>query len=283
MEEACNKFRNYLQSSGTAEALTASLTSLYRLKKWPESPVEFIRQHLPPVQEETISGLTKELEDLNQDIAKIQKMIPVEKIPDRRLDTVDEIVTEIEQNPDTIGDDIGLESMQGNAKEGDSVQNPEEVQEQATTSEPQEEKGEQNITEDETNASEHQRMIEDPNENKQSPEAKTEETPETTIEVVPTDKAEHSSEHSPEVKTVTEPKSENISEVKQESELELKAEAQIEHSTEDKPEDIAESELEVQPKVDSEFMPEPMTEINTESNTELTEVKTESKPDIKED
>lgn len=96
MEEACNQFRSYLHSSGVADALAASLTSLYQLKKKPENPVEFIRQNLPPTQEETISGLTNELAELTNDIDKLREMLPKDAEMDIQEDEL--IKTESKQD-----------------------------------------------------------------------------------------------------------------------------------------------------------------------------------------
>lgn len=82
MEEACTNFRAYLHSSGVAEALSMALLSLYKLNKKPANPIEFIRQHLPPEQAETIAGLTSQLEDLKKDIEKLRKMLPKDVVPE---------------------------------------------------------------------------------------------------------------------------------------------------------------------------------------------------------
>lgn len=81
MDEACDNFRTYLASSGTSEALIVALTNLYRMGKRPNNPIEFIRQNLPPVHEETIASLTAELQALRKDCENLRKMLPKEELP----------------------------------------------------------------------------------------------------------------------------------------------------------------------------------------------------------
>lgn len=78
MEEACNSFRTYLNSSGIGEALETTLTALFQMKTWPANPMEFIRQNLPPAQNETTASLSAELIDLRKDIENLRKMMPKE-------------------------------------------------------------------------------------------------------------------------------------------------------------------------------------------------------------
>lgn len=83
MEEACNNFRSYLNSSGCGEAISTSLSNLYKLEKKPANPIEFIRRNLPPSQKETVADLTAELADLNNDIEKLRSMLPkIQQIKD---------------------------------------------------------------------------------------------------------------------------------------------------------------------------------------------------------
>lgn len=76
MEDACNDFRTYFRSSGISTALVAALLSLYRMHNRPKNPIEYIRQHLPPVEEDTITSLTNLIKELKTDIANIRKRLP---------------------------------------------------------------------------------------------------------------------------------------------------------------------------------------------------------------
>lgn len=76
MEEACNDFRMYFRSSGISAALVTALMSLYQVRKRPQNPIEFIRQHLPPIEEDTTASLTSLVAELKTDIANIRKSLP---------------------------------------------------------------------------------------------------------------------------------------------------------------------------------------------------------------
>lgn len=101
MEEACTNFRAYLQSSGVSEALSVALMSLYKLSKRPTNSIEYIRQNLPPEQDETIEKLTHRLHDLKKDIEKLKKMLPKEVLPVPKEDVDGSVAkTDIESNFD---------------------------------------------------------------------------------------------------------------------------------------------------------------------------------------
>lgn len=87
VEEACNNFRTYLHSSGVAEALSSALLSLYHAYPQPENPIEFIRQHLPPEQVETIATLKTQLTELRNDYEKLQNMLPKEVVFEPKVST----------------------------------------------------------------------------------------------------------------------------------------------------------------------------------------------------
>lgn len=76
MEEACNDFRMYFRSSGISSALVTTLKSLYQMRNRPQNPIEFIRQHLPPVEEDTTASLANLIAELKADIANIRKSLP---------------------------------------------------------------------------------------------------------------------------------------------------------------------------------------------------------------
>lgn len=89
VEEACNNFRTYLHSSGVAEALSSALLGLYHANPQPENPIEFIRQHLPPEQVETIATLKSQLTELRNDYEKLQNMLPKEVVFEPKVSTTD--------------------------------------------------------------------------------------------------------------------------------------------------------------------------------------------------
>lgn len=74
MEEACTKFRLFMESSGVSDAIYQTLLKLYKLEKKPNNSVEFLRQNLPPAQSETIAKLKSQLATLNKDIDRLNKM-----------------------------------------------------------------------------------------------------------------------------------------------------------------------------------------------------------------
>lgn len=84
MDGACSKFRGYLHKSGVNDAFVVALTELYRKDERPFNPTEFIRQNMPPAQDESIASLTEELEKLEEEIASLRKMIPEDRLPKRR-------------------------------------------------------------------------------------------------------------------------------------------------------------------------------------------------------
>lgn len=90
MDEACDNFRSYFQSNGISEALTSIFTKLSRMRRRPENSIEFVRQNLPPAQEDTIARLTNELQELEKDIVGIRKRLPVKKIPEPAIEEDDE-------------------------------------------------------------------------------------------------------------------------------------------------------------------------------------------------
>lgn len=81
LEEACHNFRTYLESSGVSEILLSTLKTLAEMRHKPHNPVEWIRQNLPPVQEETIDTLTRELKELQKDLDTLRSMLTQNKIP----------------------------------------------------------------------------------------------------------------------------------------------------------------------------------------------------------
>lgn len=90
MDEACNSFRDFIQSKGISDALVSAMESLHRLRRKPHNPIEFIRQNLPPVQKDTIASLTSELEELKKDIQNIRKRLPEKKVPEPEIEVIDE-------------------------------------------------------------------------------------------------------------------------------------------------------------------------------------------------
>lgn len=54
--------------AGVFESLDAAIVSLYRKRNWPENVFEFIRWNLPPIQEDIFDSLTRELDELIEDI-----------------------------------------------------------------------------------------------------------------------------------------------------------------------------------------------------------------------
>lgn len=134
MDEACDSFRDFIRSKGISDALASALESLHRLRRKPKNPIEFIRQNLPPVQEDTIADLTNELEALKKDIQNIRKRLPEKKIPEPEIEVTEEDSeneehddieqAEFESKPDEsklIATDTNVEHVQ--VASGDIVQN----------------------------------------------------------------------------------------------------------------------------------------------------------------
>lgn len=103
MEKSGNDFRAYLHSAGVFKSLVTAVVSLHQMRNRPENPVEFIRQHLPPVQEDTVDSLTRELDELKEDITAIRKIIAHMEISDCDIESGDESENESCDSEDRLG------------------------------------------------------------------------------------------------------------------------------------------------------------------------------------
>lgn len=124
MEDACNKFRAYLHRSGVSEALMSSITSMYFELERPANATEYLRQHLPPVQEKTIAGLTNELEELQNEIDGIRNVLELLRNPPPPTPPEPEEGTEEKSsiNSDTKPEDES--EQRGGAEEDNSEAKP---------------------------------------------------------------------------------------------------------------------------------------------------------------
>lgn len=144
MEEFCNNSRSYLNTSGVGEAVSTSLSNLYKLEKKPANPIEFIRRNLPPTQKETVAELTAELADLNNDIEKLRSMLPkVEPIKDTNSvenDESNELNSNFEANleefePKTTDTEVNPNDLE-NQNKADIEVNPDNLENQKVHQEP---------------------------------------------------------------------------------------------------------------------------------------------------
>lgn len=85
MADACSEFGLYLNSTGTAEAISTALLDLFLLPEKPDNPIEFIREHFDPKLNLVQSKLKEELTLAQQELAELQDIVEEVKAQQLRL------------------------------------------------------------------------------------------------------------------------------------------------------------------------------------------------------
>lgn len=129
MDEKCDEFKSYLHSSGAMKALKEALASVYRLESWPANPIDFICQNLPCEQNETIAGLTNELEELRKIVEYLRSTVPKkesnENLPDEESK---DIGIKVNENSNEHEPEIVLVSLSSDVERESEKDDPEAIE-----------------------------------------------------------------------------------------------------------------------------------------------------------